>query len=100
VLTTGFLRVEVSAFTGSAGVYVRLPKGFQGIDTVLIGQPRCRTSFDPAIRAFVATNLRSGSLRLIRADRLARLYVASGPLRAPKVDEIRAQPVVRMIAGC
>lgn len=100
VLATGFLRIEVSTFTGSAPVYLRLPKGFQDIDTVLIGQPRCRTSFDPAIRAFVAANLRSGSLRLVRADRLARLYVASGPLRAPKMDEIRAQPAVRMVAGC
>lgn len=100
VLTTGFLRVEVSTFTGSAPVHVRWPKDFQGIDTVLIGQPRCRTSFDPTIRAFVATNLRSGSLRLVRADRLARTYVASGPLRAPKVAEIRAQPAVPMIASC
>ncbi|MEO6501369.1 MAG: phospholipid carrier-dependent glycosyltransferase [Jatrophihabitantaceae bacterium] len=100
VLTTGFLRIEVSAFTGSAPVHLRLPKDFQGIDTVLIGQLRCKTSFDPVIRAFVATNLRSGSLRLVRADRLARLYVASGPLRAPKADEIRAQPAVRMVTGC
>ncbi|HEX8078756.1 MAG TPA: phospholipid carrier-dependent glycosyltransferase [Jatrophihabitans sp.] len=100
VLTTGFLRVEVSTFTGSAPVHVRLPEALHGIDTVLIGQPRCRTSFDATIRAFVATNLRSGSLRLVRADRLARLYVASGLLRAPKADEIRAQPAVRMVTGC
>ncbi|HEV2888417.1 MAG TPA: phospholipid carrier-dependent glycosyltransferase [Jatrophihabitans sp.] len=100
VLATGFLRVEVSTFTGSTPVYLRLPKDFQGIDTVLIGQPRCLASFDPAIRAFVATNLSSGSLRLVRADRLARIYVASGPLRAPKPDEIRAQPAARMVAGC
>ena len=100
VLTTGFLRVEVSTFTGSAPVHVRLPEALQGIDTVLIGQPRCRTSFDTTIRAFVATNLRSGSLRLVRADRLARLYVASGLLRAPKADEIRAQPAIRMVTGC
>jgi 4-amino-4-deoxy-L-arabinose transferase-like glycosyltransferase len=100
VLTTGFLRVEVSAFTGSTPVHVRLPKGFQGIDTVLVGRPRCRTSLDPTIRAFVATNVQSGSLRLVRADRLARLYVASGPLRAPKAAEIRAQPAVRMVVGC
>lgn|GEM_PF-4190942 len=45
-------------------------------------------------------NLRSGSLRLVRADRLARLYVASGPLRAPEVADVRAQPAVRMITGC
>jgi hypothetical protein len=100
VLTTGFLRIEVSTFTGSAPVYLRLPTDLHPIDTVLIGQPRCKTSFDPAIRAFVAANLRSGSLRLVRADRVARLYVASGPLRAPEPDEIRAQPAVGMVIGC
>ena len=100
VLTTGFVRIEVSTYTGSAPVYVRLPKDFQRIDTVLIGQPRCRTPSDPTIRAFVAANLHSGSLRLVRADRLARIYVANGPLRAPTADEIRAQPAVRLATGC
>jgi 4-amino-4-deoxy-L-arabinose transferase-like glycosyltransferase len=100
VLTTGFVRIEVSTYTGSTPVYLRLPKDLQRIDTVLIGQQRCRTPSDPTIRAFVATNLRSGSLRLVRTDRLARLYVASGPLRAPTVNEIRAQPTVALVAGC
>ncbi len=100
VLATGFLRVEVSTFTGLAPVYLRLPRDLRDIDTVLVGRPRCKTSLDPAIRAFVALNLRSGSLRLVRADRLAHLYVASGQLRAPGPAEIRAQPAVRMIIGC
>ncbi|HST50102.1 ArnT family glycosyltransferase [Jatrophihabitans sp.] len=100
VLTTGFQRIEVATFTGTAPVYLRLPKDFQGIDTVLIGQPRCHTVSDPVVRAFVVTNLRSGSLRLVRTDRLARLYLASGPLQAPTADEIRAQPVVQLVTGC
>lgn len=100
ILTTGFLRVEVAAFTGPARVYLRLPGKLSGIDTVLIGRPRCRTRLDPVVRAFVAANLRSGSLRLVRTDRLARLYVASGPLRAPTPADVRAEPAIRMATGC
>jgi hypothetical protein len=100
VVTTGFLRVEFSTFTGLAPVYERLPPDLRGIDTVLMGWPRCRMPLDPTIRAFVATNVRSGSLRLVRTDRLARLYVASGLLRPPTVEEIRAQPAVPMVTGC
>ncbi|MBV9823762.1 MAG: phospholipid carrier-dependent glycosyltransferase [Actinobacteria bacterium] len=100
VLATGFVRIEVSAYTESTPVYLRLPRDVRQIDTVLIGQPRCRTGSDPTVRAFVAANLRSGSLRLVRTDRLARIYVASGPLRAPEPAEIRAQPVLPLVAGC
>lgn len=100
VLATGVLPVEVHTFTGSARVYLRVPEDVRGIDTVLIGQPRCKTSSDRMVRAFAAANLRSGSLRLVRVDRLAHIYVVSGPLRAPTVRDIRAQPAVPMITGC
>ncbi len=100
VLATGFLRIEVSTYTGLTPLYLRLPDELQRIDTVLIGQPRCRTASDRTIRAFAATNLRSGSLRLVRTDRLAFLYVASGPLHAPTVAEIHAQPALPLATGC
>lgn len=100
VLATGFVRIEVSVHTGQTLVYLRMPKDLQRIDTVLIGQPRCRTASDRTIRAFAATNLHAGTLRLVRVDRLALVYVANGPLHAPTVDEIRAQPTAPLATGC
>jgi|GEM_PF-899202 len=53
VLATAFLPVEVAPFSGSARVLVRLPEDVRGIDTVLVGRPRCKLSPDRLIRAFV-----------------------------------------------
>ena len=87
-------------FLPNTPISPKLPTDLATVDTVLLGQPRCRTLLDPTIRAFVTTNVRSGSLRLVRSDRLLRVYVAQRPLHAPSQAEIDAEPRGQLADNC
>jgi len=100
IITSGTYLPEISPFIPNTPISHKLPANLATVDTVLLGQPRCRTLIDPTIRAFVATNVRSGSLRLVRSDRLFRVYVASQPLHAPSRAEIDSEPKGRLADNC
>ena len=100
IITSGTYLPEISPFIPNTHISHKLPANLATVDTVLLGQPRCRTLIDPTIRAFVATNVRSGSLRLVRSDRLFRVYVASQPLHAPSRAEIDSEPKGRLADNC
>lgn len=100
VLAAGIPLQEITPFVPPSRILLRLPNSLARVDTVLIGQPRCRTPVDPGIRAFTELNLEIRSLRLARADRLLRMYVAVGELHAPTPAEIRAQPPTRLTDHC
>jgi 4-amino-4-deoxy-L-arabinose transferase-like glycosyltransferase len=100
ILTTGTYLPELTPFLGQTRVLTEPPTDLASIDTVLVGQPRCRTLTDPAVLALVDANLKAGTLRLVRSDRLLRVYVAIGRLRWPAEAEISAQPRARLADNC
>lgn len=100
ILTSGTYLPELTPFLNQADILTQLPSDLGAVDTVLIGQPRCRTLTDPAVLAMVAANLQDGALRLARTDRLLRVYVATAPLHAPTAAEISAQPQGQLADNC
>jgi 4-amino-4-deoxy-L-arabinose transferase-like glycosyltransferase len=100
VLATRTYVNELRPYLGRTQLYTAVPRNLHGIDTVLIGQPRCRTRAAPEIVALVRANLARGALREVHADRLLRVYVVTGPLRPPTAGQIAAQPVGSLTTGC
>jgi hypothetical protein len=102
ILTAGTFtcQPQLKPFFRTTPLLTKLPKDISKVDTVLIGQPQCRTLVDPTIRAFVATNMHTAALHLIRTDRLLLVYVVSGVLHPPTQAEIKAQPLGRLSDHC
>jgi 4-amino-4-deoxy-L-arabinose transferase-like glycosyltransferase len=100
IVTAGTYRAELQPFLGSTPQLTAIPPDLRGVDTVLLGQPRCPTLIDRGVRALVQANLRLGTLREVHSDRLLRVYVASRPLHAPTSAEIERQPQGHLADNC
>lgn len=100
ILTAGTYQAELRPFLADTPPLTAVPTDLRGVDTVLLGQPRCRTLIDRGVRALVQANLGLGTLRETHSDRLLRVYVATGPLHAPTAAEIAEQPQGRLVDSC
>lgn len=99
ILSAGNPVSELRPFLGSA-ILVDVPSDLRTVDTILLGEPRCGQSPSPQVRALVERNLRAGTLRLARSDRLMRVYVVVAPLQAPTAAQIARHPWGRPAANC
>ena len=100
VLATGIPVPEMAPYLPASRILLYVPENLSRVDTVLIGQPRCRTPLDPGIRALIDLNLETRSLRLARVDRLLLMYVTVGRLHVPTPGEIAAEPPTPLAAHC
>lgn len=100
ILTAGTYPAEFEPYLPAGMLHGALPADLAGFDTVVVGQPRCRTLIDPGIRALVQVNLAAGTLREVHTDRLVHVYVATGTLRLPTREQVDAQPLGRLSDHC
>lgn len=100
ILTTGTEPAELHPYLARSTIVSRPTANLNAIDTVLVGQPRCRVASSPTVLALVAVNLARGRLRLVHSDRLIRVYVVTGPLTSPSPAQVAEQPVSPLSARC
>ena len=77
-----------------------LPETVDAVDAVVIGQPRCRTLVDPAVRALVTVNVKQGRLSEIYSDHEIRLFAASGRLIRPSASEVAQEDPGKLSDQC
>lgn len=94
ILTSGTYNAELYPYTGTATVVTSPPRDPATVDTVIVGQPRCRFSVSAEVRAFVAVNRARGSLLEVGVDRLDVVYLARAPQVDPTPAQVAAQPWV------
>ena len=100
ILTAGTYAVELQPSMRGTHFLIAVPADLRHVDTVLVGQPRCRTLVDRGVRALVQKNVALGSLREAHSDRLLTVYVATAPLRAPTPEETAEQPPGKATDNC
>jgi 4-amino-4-deoxy-L-arabinose transferase-like glycosyltransferase len=100
ILTAGTYESELRPYLPDVRFLTAVPGDLSRVDLVVVGQPRCRTLVDPAVRALVASNLSKRSLRLVLSDRLVRAYEVVAPLSQPTQAEILDQPVGSLAEHC
>jgi len=100
ILTSGTYVAELTPSLPGTPLLIAVPADLRRVDTVLLGQPRCRTLTDRGVRALVQANLGLGTLREAQSDRLLRVYVATGPLHAPTPAQIAKQPQGHLVDNC
>lgn len=69
-------------------------------DTIVIAKPQCRDPLDPSVRALVAVNEASGSVRRIHEDSAMTVYAVVAPLTPPTAGQIAAEPPSRPADRC
>lgn len=100
ILTAGTYPAELAPSMPGTSFLLAVPADLRRVDTVLVGQPRCRTLVDPGVRALVQKNVALGSMREAHSDRLLQVYVATGPLRAPTAAETAKEPTGKPTDNC
>lgn len=101
IVASGVYSHEIGPYTSRARsdiVYV-MPRSLAGVDTVVVGAPRCRTAQSRPVLALVATNLASGALQEIHSDRILTVYAVRQPLTYPTEAEIAKQPAELQITN-
>jgi hypothetical protein len=100
VVAAGVYPDEFSPYTAALRMNYGLPETLDAVDAVVIGQPRCRTLVDPAVRALVTVNIEQGRLSEIYSDHEIRLFEASGRLIRPSVSEVAREDPGRLSDQC
>lgn len=100
ILATGTYVDELRPALPEATVLTTMPEDLTGIDTVVVGTPRCRTDRDPVIRALVQVNLAARRLVVLDTNRTLITYGVVAPLVPPTAAQIAQQPPVDQASLC
>ncbi|MDQ1691553.1 MAG: hypothetical protein QOD87_1661 [Pseudonocardiales bacterium] len=100
VVAAGVYPDEFSPYTAALRMNYGLPETVDAVDAVVIGQPRCRTLVDPAVRALVTVNVKQGRLSEIYSDHEIRLFAASGRLIRPSASEVAQEDPGKLSDQC
>ena len=100
VAVAGLPLAETGPYTGSRVVHTTLSPSTASWQAIVLGQPRCRTLRDRGIRALIALNLPSGSLREIHTDRILTVYRVEKHMQLPTPAQVASVPTGSLADHC
>jgi 4-amino-4-deoxy-L-arabinose transferase-like glycosyltransferase len=98
VLAGGMYSWEFVGLHLPGPVLYKVPPSLAGVDTVVLGRPRCRTPVNADVRALLAAN--PTGLSQVFADRSVVVYAVRGALIPPTPAQIATQPVWNLASNC
>jgi hypothetical protein len=100
VVSAGLPSWYWSYYMPKTTVYTNATSPVTGAETIVVGQPQCRTLIDQSVRALVDVNLKAGQVRRIYTDSLITAYAVTGHLTMPTSAQIGAEAPGKLTDHC